>query len=825
MIKKPASGGSEGFRVTASFPMERATELLAVFIVLQSAFGLVALRAHCFNAVPIWVLSLLATYGYAELVRRRRGAVGSRVPLWHVVAVVGVGLIFRLPPFEWILGGQDQGVYMNMAMELARTGALSPIDTVLPHLADTAMRDLYLQSNYSPDYLPGVYSRGEGLTFQFYHLFPVWLALFAGSGDPGTAVYGLTFLSLVSLLAFYRLALLLSGSEKAAFVGAMILAVNPLHAFFSKFPVTEVPTLAFSLLSFGFLASCLRREDNGVGGAQLGLSIATLGLVFLTRISGFMYMPFLYCVSIAAVVLLQDQRQRRVLFIWSAAGAWLYALSVLYGLEWSRPYSMDIYQVSFGRVFGARWLYALAGIAVIASVAWVLVLLLVRSDRMAGPLKRIASLAISTLPFVGALVFVLGLYKAYKLGFTDAYAMNEWEGRRFQLAGSGWRGFFSASLVVSAVYLSPFLWVALVPGLFLSRQPYLRALSFFVIAFLGYIAVLQWVVPYQPYYARYLVSEFVPYVILLVVCVWAALPAASRPRLMLSWLLALGFVWSIGLSSLQLGKEEHGGVTRSIESLVEGVDTGDAVVVVSPFCCNLQGRLATTLSFSHGMNVVRLDRRSSDFKPFLDRLDSQYDDVYLVTDASVEELPGGEKLRSVRLNQEAFVHGALPPIKVHTGSTQLNVFKYASSQRVLFGAKGAVGAHLAAGWNEMEAWGVWSSGKAARIRIDTPALSSMRARGGEFALELGGRAFVVPQHPTQRISVYVGDRLVAEGIATVQRPNLRMRIEGSSLSGGEAAEIEIRIPDAVSPASLGVSGDVRVLGFGLESLVAVERTN
>lgn len=825
MSMKPASGTSKWFgATTASFPLGRVLELLAVFIVLQSAFGMIALRAHCFYALPIWCLSLLITYGYA-LIRQCSEASEQKATLWHIVLIVGVGLLFRLPPFEWVLGGQDQGVYVNMAMELARTGALNPVDRILPHLTDASLRDLYVHANYSPDYLPGVYSRGDGLTFQFYHLFPVWLALFAGPGEVGVAVYGLTFLSIVSLLAFYRLAYLLSGSEKVALVSTLLLAVNPLHAFFSKFPVTEVPTLAFSLLSFGFLVSSLRRESNRLRRIDLGLSIATLGLVFLTRISGFMYIPFLYGVSIAAVVMLKDIGQQKLLLIWSAAGAWIYALSVLYGLEWSRPYSMDIYHFSFSPVLGSRWRYILLGIGAVAAGAWIAVYLAMRSSRMTSSLRRIAAITITALPFVGLILFALGLYKAHKLGFTDAYAMNAWEGRRFQLAGSGWRGFFSTSLVASATYLSPFLWVSIVPSLFLSREPYLKALSFFVVAFLAYVSILQWVLPYQPYYGRYLVSEFVPYVILLVACVWGRLAARSRLSGLFSVLLAFGLIWSIGLSVLQLGKKEHGGVVESIESLTEGMDSGDAIIIAYPICCNLQSRLATTLSFTQGMNVLRLDRNNSGFIPFLDQLDLKYDDIYLITDASVDALPGADRLRSTRLNAESFRHGILPPIEVHTRSTQLNVFKYSSSQELLFDAKGARGVRLMDGWSEIETWGVWSKGDIAHLRIEAGTISSLEESEREYVLEVRGRAFVSPQHPTQQVFVLVDGKLAAELAATMQQPHLNIMIDGALLGGKDAVDIEIRTPDAVSPANLGISGDMRVLGFGLESVVVKERAD
>jgi hypothetical protein len=733
-----------------------------------------------------------------------------------MVLIIGVALLFRLPPFEYVLGGQDQGVYVNMAMELAKSGGLDPSDKVIQVLADGHMRALYTQQNYSTAYLPGVYGSPQGHTFQFYHLFPVWLALFSGSGDTGLAVFALTFFSLLSLLAFYRLTYLISGNFRAAFIGTLLIAISPLHAFFSKFPVTEIPTLAFSLLSFGFLVTYLKEPMGLAGKRSLALSIAAMGLVFMTRISGFVYMPSVLVLSVAAILLVRDPHRRAGLLFWCGAIVCLYALSVVYGLKWSRPYSVDIYQISFGKLFGGQWKRGITAIVGLVVLGWMAVWIASWTRLGELVLAKATRLALGALPFVGLFIFLLGLRKAYLLGFTDTYALAEWWEKRYHLAGSGWRGFFSGSLAVAGIYLSPFILLALPASLFLARGPWLQALGVFVVSFLGHISLMQWALPYQPYYARYLVSEFAPYTIMLVVCVWSSL-SPGKLRKVGSAVLVAGSAWALVLSLLQLGKAEHEGTSESISAMTHGIDSGDLVVLVSPMCCNLPPKLATTLTYTSGLNVVRADQRRPEFEEFLSYLASKYDDTYLLIGEGARSPRNATKLRSVRLRGSNFVRGMMPPTKLEIGSNRIDIYVYHPRSVMLFGSRTSAGTHLGTGWLEPERWGIWSTGQSAALHLDLS--SFLRNKEDDVGqLTLRGRAFVSRQHPSQRVQFVVDGQPQREVVATLRNPKILFTLRPEQFVDKRYINIEIRTPDAASPNRVGHSSDPRVLGFGLESI-------
>jgi hypothetical protein len=120
---------------------------------------------------------------------------------------------------------------------------------------------------------------------------------------------------------------------------------------------------------------------------------------------------------------------------------------------------------------------------------------------------------------------------------------------------------------------------------------------------------------------------------------------------------------------------------------------------------------------------------------------------------------------------------------------------------------------LGRGWSAPEAWGTWSTSTCAEIRL--PALAGDGAwgvllRGTPFSggLEASGR---------RRIVAIAGRGVVEHEYGPGDHVmTLSIRLEASEVLAG--ARIELRFPDAVAPASLGLSNDTRLLGLGLMSI-------
>jgi len=523
---KPANGFASG-------NTDRWLTLISVFAVATSLIGLSATLAGIFHAPQVLVIGIIiaGTLGYAT--RNHSPNLPGAKPRWsHLLLLLLVALIFRVPPYNYVTGGQDEGVYVNIGNYIDKTGGIDIHDEIQQKLQDTSYLEQYLSNNtIGSNYLLGVYKlAGQGhkkdgkLQFQFYDLFPVWIAVFCGLFGQTSGVWSLTFLSLLSIVLFYRIALMITSSYRAALAAGGLLALNPLHAFFSKFPVTEVPTLCFALIGFVMLLAYWSAPAIQRRTWWLSLSVFAFLCVFATRISGFMYVPFFVALGWSAAIFDGDPIRSRMLNYWAAGTVAAYSGSVGYGIIWSFSYSRDIYRESFEPILGHQWRALLLGIVVAILVAWLGIVLLrwrrgwekpVVVNRRFGPVIALSS------TLVVAVALTLGLLRVWQFGWTKRYMLDSWLSGQWHLANAGWLSASASSFWTLVVFVGPFVVCAFLFGSVQRRHhPVVIFLHWFAAGFFAYIMLLQWVIPYSPYYARYLLSELVPYSILFVTCVW-----------------------------------------------------------------------------------------------------------------------------------------------------------------------------------------------------------------------------------------------------------------------------------------------------------------
>ncbi|MGH8156493.1 MAG: phospholipid carrier-dependent glycosyltransferase [Rhodanobacter sp.] len=821
--------------------VDRVLEWVVVWVLLASGLGLAATLAHHFLAPQVCIATTLLTGIYAWCTRERRSP--NPVPgvkPKHMILLILVCLFFRLPAFNYVLGGQDEGVYVNMANYIARTGTLVVWDTPLDKLQGSSFVQSYLDENRvlpaHPElskmeaYVNGVYVRSHQsnvLDFQFYHLFPVWMALAAGVFGSTFAVYALTLFALLSVLFMYRLTLVLTGSSRAALLAGLLLALNPLHAFFSKFPVTEVPTLAFSLIGFTYLALFWRAEEGSRYRRWLLLSMLSFGALFVTRISGFMYVPFLVVVAVASAANDADRMRRKYMQLWVLGVAALYAVSVAYGLRWSHQYATDIYRASFERLFPSHWQIGVAALVVAALIVWSGLAALAqtgmrpRIDRfIIRPLRR----AIAPIVLIS---LALGVYRIYQLGWTTHFQGDVWLDTQWGLAGSDWRAVKASSLAAFFVYTGPLLPLAFL-GLVLRRQdePRIEFLRLFAAGFFAYIVLLQWTVPYGPYYARYLLSEAVPYMLLFTVAAWACMPKNGVRRI-LNAVLAITLIYGATATAGQLGKNEGEGVYQSLTQLLAPVDQSD-IILLDTLGLGAgvpdNNELKTPIVYTFGFTAVTVSEASLANHAYIAALNARYDDVFLISPSAVTPA-GYDSMGSTRLRVSAYEWNHSFPHQLFMRE-DARLYLYHLVRPVFplghpesFKAPGAWNEWLTSGWSEPEIGGVWSSGTHAEITIDPRELSRI-AQGIRLNFEVYG--LVTADHPHQRIQVSVDG--MAAGTHVVDYPNNQMQFDvvvpAADMTSSNGIRIAFDLPDAVTPQSLGMNSDPRVLGIQLQTLTA-----
>jgi len=806
--------------------VDRVLELAAVWVLAVSGIGLLATLAGHFLAPQVCIAGTLSTGLYAWLSRGSSQVRGPAPDWMHVALLIMVCLFFRLPVFNYVLGGQDEGLYVNTAHYIERTGGIAVYDTALEELQGTPFVERYLSENRgSGVFVSGIYLRspqGSQLEFQFYHLFSVWMAIFAGIFGTAFAVYALTLFSLLSVLFMYRLTLALTDSPRAALIGGLLLALNPLHAFFSKFPVTEVPTLAFSLMGFTYLALFWRATPESRRKLWLVLSSLCFGALFATRISGFMYVPFVIFMAMAGVLVDEDRARQRFMHFWAAGVVALYALSVIYGLHWSHHYSVDIYRLSFERIFPNHWRAMVAAVVAVALMAWGGITVAARTrigGTLGGPMVTLVRRAIGLVVVVSLMI---GLYKIYQLGWTVRFQGDAWLDTFWGLAGTGQHALKASSLAALFVYLGPLLPIAFI-GLVLRRQddPRIEFLRLFAAGFFAYIVLLQWLVPYGPYYARYLLSEAVPYMLLFVVVVWARMPS-SHGRRMLSIVVAVTMIYGSTLSAAQLGKNESGGLYQSLASLLSPVDTGDVVLLdVMGLELPDNNEIKTPIMFTFGLPAITVSAASLADSAYISALNARYNDVFVLS-PSASAPPGFDSIGSSRIKVWAYQRSHSYPRKVVLRE-DMNLYLFRLTKPIFPSGHplppNAWGQWLTSGWGSPGISGVWSLANHAEIDIDPSALPHFD-HGVRLTFSMTG--LLTAAHAHQRVLVSLNGVHVATKDITYPQSvaHLDVDVPATALSLTRKIRIAFDLPDAATPKSLGINIDQRMLAIMLKTLTA-----
>ncbi|HEX5121816.1 MAG TPA: hypothetical protein VFV97_01120 [Rhodanobacteraceae bacterium] len=588
----------------SAFDPERIALLLLALVPAISLSSVLLLVVGFFRAELAVALGIAAMLWLA---RRPTELLGADThwpsrPRFFLVLVLVFATLLRWPPGMHVQGGNDHGLYMSMAAHFVEKGKLDVVDDIATRLVSPDAVRRYYENN---DTQPGVYgnpSRLRHYIFQFYHVHPLWLAIFGGLFGMQMASLSQLFFALLSIFFGALAAERLAGNWRAGVAYAGVVSLLPLHVFFSKFPISEMPALAFAMM--GTYAMLRYARENAAAANVRWLQLAGLAFLtlFLTRISGFVYLPFAYAAALACRTFIHDgQRRRNWGWFWLAFfGA--YFASVAYGLLWSGPYSHAIYAMHFGER-RLRWIPWLLAAAVVAAAIPFVSLRGSNGDWLRERLQRAWNVAQIWNPALLLLLVALGAIPVALLAFTDHYRGNDWYDTVWRMSHSGLDGVRSSALVLTAEYMGPATVVLLFFALRKPGEDIPRALlTIMVLAMVAYSALLQWFLPLQYYYSRYLLSEVVPFALLLVVvrCMdwWPS--ASSKPWIKIA--AAVTFVWFLWFTVPIVGTREGTDGETSLEGIANQLDGGSALLVDETTIVNPH-RFETPLRFWFGKQV------------------------------------------------------------------------------------------------------------------------------------------------------------------------------------------------------------------------------
>ena len=249
---------------------------------------------------------------------------------WFLIPILLVALLLRLSPNLYLTGGQDQGTYVSLSKQYQENHSLYIEDELREELPQDGQK-LYDRSNIFLG-LELIDKEASTYIMPFYPVSPSWMAIFGEILGSDNRVYALTMFGVLSVLGMYLFSYEISDkNKKVGLLASFILAINPLHVYFSRVPLTEIVALTFFLFSFYYL---MRYLSNRKGGKRdvlsLFLSLLTINVFFYTRMTAMFYLPVIILFCILSYLFVKDKDSRRTLGIYTLIWIFTFAVSYLF---------------------------------------------------------------------------------------------------------------------------------------------------------------------------------------------------------------------------------------------------------------------------------------------------------------------------------------------------------------------------------------------------------------------------------------------------------------------------------------------------------------
>ncbi len=118
------------------------------------------------------------------------------------------------------------------------------------------------------------------------------------------------------------------------------------------------------------------------------------------------------------------------------------------------------------------------------------------------------------------------------------------------------------------------------------------------------------------------------------------------------------------------------------------------------------------------------------------------------------------------------------------------------------------------GWSGLEPWGAWTEGKLSSLLFSLPE----EMKGRPLRMEAKLRALVSGSH-SQRMTLRINGEKLGYWLITQENAPLLLNMEiPARLTGGGRLLLQLELPDATSPKTLGSGEDGRQLGVGVEMM-------
>jgi hypothetical protein len=616
---------------------EAAFLALAIGVASSAWVGFVLAEAGLFSLVTAALVVGGACAVILVLGRRRASAPWRGLAAApHAGATVAVAVLcFALyaRPGEYLLGGRDPGIYVAAMGSIARTGGITYVDPAVLSIPAEDL-ELFYRHPERPDYSWGRFMgfplerpQSGRVVPEFFHLFPAFGAfLFQAMGVRGALATPVVFGVLGTLAALLALRRIFGAAP--ALLGALLLAVNVLQAWFARYPVSE-PMSQFLILS-GLLAFAAWEERRAP--ALAVLAGALLGLSLLVRIdSVLLAVPLLAWLALRRA---QNALRSREAYPLVMPIAFLAGHALLHAAFWSRKYLLEIANRPYWSQPPAAWLLGTA-----------LVIVVILAGHRLGPRIRalLAAHQAAARAAIAAALVLLALYAYAVRPALSAWAGADGNDPARAMADSPalhaldfhkLAAHDAQSLVRLGWFVTPLgLGLGLL-GLVIALREWQPRYLFPILTFLTFgLFYFYKIRVYADYY--FAMRRFVPVVLplLLGLAAFAVTRLARRPgprRVIAAGLAAVLAVSFLRDTLPTLRHREWAGAVRFVDDVARRFGPQDIVIFEQPRSIHL---LSLPLWAVHGVSALELAR----FNPDPERLQhlvrawrSRYRNIYFV---------------------------------------------------------------------------------------------------------------------------------------------------------------------------------------------------
>lgn len=588
------------------FRSAQLVDVLALFLGVVGSVSSAAIFFSHFYPTPVIFVSLAITLSVLIVTGKTRSNFSKqRRPISETLLLVvsgAIALLFRWGPYRFEQGGQDQGLYVNMATTLSRWGSVRFPDVFRQSL-DSSAQAIYDQTRLASYYL--IDSSKSLMTIEFYPLHPALMAL-AQSVFGGLGSISLTVISLLGVLGAWHLALEIDGRRQVANLFVLLFSVNPALVFFAKFPVSESVALTFVIFGMLYFIRFVRSSQKREQSFYFLISILSFNSLFYVRWQFLLYIPFFSSVAICSMALpkYREYRNRIVLFV--AAVFILFAISMVYYMKKQPELYTPVRNSLVDMLPSTSGRYLLVG-AIIACASGITSYYLLKIRRLTLP---VAARRIFTIEQLGpySLILVLVLTIPSVLSLYAGESMYPW-GYRVPAEVDSWVIRYHAGYRL-ALFACPVLFATGIIGN-LKRPARNRAtgiLYFFAaICFAGIL--LRPFVPYLYYYGRYLIVDLLPaFMLLAVITLVSWMKSRHRAIRIASISFAVSAVaYSLIFTGVLFGR--HEGEDSGFYSAIAKEVTKNDVVIVS----STSQQVIVPLRATYEINILSIPDVASGF--------------------------------------------------------------------------------------------------------------------------------------------------------------------------------------------------------------------